>query len=97
MPTTTAVFLVFAFMTSVVMPLGRLFGVQPSSRLSWGPTVAPFGPQPVSGTTPVFVVALNAPIVVTGPVTVVGSITSRPPLQLFGERVQPGGLLMIVG
>ena len=43
-------------MTSVVVLLGLLAGVQPSNRLSFGPTVAPFGPQAWSEMTPVLVV-----------------------------------------
>src|ERR1700736_102035 len=68
-------------MTSVVVLPGRLAGVQPNKRFSCGPTVAPFGPHWLSGTTPVFVVESNAPITAVG---LVGSITSIPPSHWGG-------------
>src|SRR5229473_2442234 len=93
-----AKFLVLALMTSVLVLVGTFCGVQPSSRLSCGPTVAPFGPHSLSGNTPVLVAALKAPITATGRVRVVGSITSMPPWQKLGPpKVQPGGLLAICG
>ena len=47
--------LVIAFITSVITSLGLFAGVQPNRMLSFGPTVAPFGPQAWSLTTPVLV------------------------------------------
>ena len=52
---------VVALIASVITSLGLFAGVQPSRTLSSGPTEAPFGPQPCSLTTPLFVCALNAP------------------------------------
>src|SRR5262249_18406066 len=52
-----------AFINSVMVSLGLFCGVQPSRIFSFGPTVAPFGPQPCSAITPVLVVVLNAPSV----------------------------------
>src|SRR4051812_45944481 len=96
-----AKFLVFALITSVVTLLGLLAGVQPSSRLSLTPTVAPFGPQACSGTTPVLVAGSNAPISAVDPLRVVGSITNSPPSQVTGPRsalkLQPAGLLAMIG
>src|SRR5581483_4176084 len=93
-----AMFLVAALMTSVVLSLGLFCGVQPSSRLSWTPTVAPFGPHLLSGTTPVLVVGSNAPSPIVGPV---GSTTRSPPSQVIGPdscpKLQPGGLLAMTG
>src|SRR5262245_30702417 len=93
-----AKFLVVALMTSVVALLGLFAGVQPKSRLSCGPTVAPFGPHACSGTTPVFVAGSKAPITVVG---IVGSTTSSPPSQVTGPasalKLQPAGLLAMTG
>src|SRR5262244_3551996 len=50
-PATFVCSLLLALITSVITSLGLLAGVQPSRILSCGPTVEPFGPQPVSGTT----------------------------------------------
>src|SRR5215831_2502215 len=95
MPLTAAELWVFALITSVVVPGGKLAGVQPSNRLSCRPTVAPLGPQAGSGMTPVPVVALKRPCTACG---LSGSVTSRPPLQKLGPaKVQPGGLLAMVG
>src|SRR5713226_4921093 len=87
-----AKFLVLALMTSVVVSLGLFCGVQPSNRLAFGPTVAPFGPHAFNFTTPVFVAGLNAPIVAVTRGRVVGSITSSPPAGRAGGRTcrQPG-------
>src|SRR5437879_13801960 len=81
MPLTVAVFLVVALITSVVVSLGLFCGVQPRSRLSLGPTVAPFGPHAWSGTTPVFVTGSNAPTTAVG---WSGSVTSSPPSHVIG-------------
>src|SRR5438094_8553538 len=96
MPLTVAVFLVFALMTSVVVLLGSICGVQPHIRSEFGLTVAPFGPQLQSGRTPVLVAGANAPIteVMTpstrvGPGKLCGSITNSPPLQVTGPASQP--------
>src|SRR5437899_1362280 len=82
MPLTWEKCLVVALMTSVLSLVGLLAGVQPSSRLSCGPTVAPLGPQLLSCKTPVLVIGLNAPSTIAGRVTVVGSITISPPSQV---------------
>src|SRR5262245_20284487 len=77
-----AKFLVVALITSVVTLAGLFAGVQPRSRLSFGPTVAPFGPQLLSLKTPVFVAGLNAPSTMLPGVTVVGSMIMSPPSQV---------------
>src|SRR5439155_7702836 len=105
-----AKFLLWALMTSVLRLVGTFCGVQPSSRLACGPTVAPFGPHSVNLKTPVLVAALNAPITTTGTdlpsmVTVdvgagrlFGSTISNPPWQKIGPpNVQPVGLFAICG
>src|SRR5713226_5623100 len=101
MPAMLAKFLVTALMTSVVLLLGLLAVVQPSSRLEFGPTVAPFGPQEWSCTTPVFVAGSKAPITAVPPETVAGSTTSSPPSQVMGPascpKLQPAGLLAMIG
>jgi len=59
--------------------------------------VAPFGPHWLSGTTPVLVVELNAPITAVGVDSVVGSITSIPPshwLDPVENGAQPDGTLI---
>src|ERR1700693_61907 len=90
--------LVLALITNVVVSLGLFCGVQPSNRLSSGPTVAPFGLQAWSSTTPVLVAGSNAPRTAVG---AVGSITSRPPSQVIGPAVplklQPWGLFLTIG
>ena len=88
MPLTWEKFLVVALMTSVLRLAGLLARVQPSSRLSCGPTVAPLGPQSLSCTTPVFVAGSKAPSTKVPGVTVVGSITISPPSQV---AVHPPG------
>src|SRR3954467_15935660 len=90
MPLTWLKFLVVALMTTVLRLAGLLAWVQPSSRLSCGPTVAPFGPQSLSANTPVFVAGLNAPSTMAPDVTVFGSITISPPSQVAVP--QPPGL-----
>src|SRR5215472_16759023 len=90
-----AKFLVVALMTSVVALLGLFAGVQPSSRLSCGPTVAPFGPHACSGTTPVFVVGSKAPITAVGVESVVGSTTSGPPSHSI--RAEPAAQFVPAG
>src|SRR5262252_1177255 len=96
-----AKFLILALITSVVTLLGLLAGVQPSSRLSFTPTVAPLGPQACSGTTPVLVAGLNAPTTAVDIVSVVGSITRSPPSQVMGPgscpKLQPTGLFAMIG
>src|SRR6266436_3232738 len=99
MPSTWAVLWVLALMTSVVLLFALLPGVQPSSRLSFTPTVAPFGPQTESAMTPVFVTGSYLPCTGCG---LSGSVTSRPPSQVmawggvrFALAWQPGGLLAI--
>src|SRR5438876_12187075 len=82
MPLTWEKCLVVALITSVLELLGLLAGVQPSSRLSCGPTVAPLGPQSLSCKTPLFVAGSNAPSTKVGPVMMVGSITINPPSQV---------------
>src|SRR5438552_18348308 len=82
MPLTWEKCLVVALMTSVRSLGGLLAGVQPNRRLSCGPTVAPLGPQLLSGTTPVFVTGSKAPRTMPPGVTVVGSITINPPSQV---------------
>src|SRR5271167_2762851 len=95
MPPILAKFLVSALMTSVVVLPCRLAGVQPNNRFSWGPTVAPFGPHALSGTTPTLLTASNAPCTAVG---WSGSVTSSPPPQAgVPPRTQPGGLLAMVG
>src|SRR5499427_1212518 len=93
-----AKFLVPALITSVPTFAGLFAGVQPRSRLSFGPTVAPFGPQACSGTMPVLVAGLNAP---TTMVPSVGSMTASPPSQVIGpddpSKLQPIGLLAMIG
>src|SRR6185437_12090413 len=93
-----AMFLVVALMTRVVVSLGLFCGVQPSSRLSWTPTVAPLGPHLLSGTTPVLVAGSNAPSAVVGPL---GSTTRSPPSQVIEPescpKLQPAGLLAMTG
>src|SRR5580765_1139754 len=74
--------LVVALITSVLSLVGLFAGVQPRSRLSFGPTVAPLGPQLLSARTPVFVAGLNGPSTKTPGVTVFGSITISPPSQV---------------
>lgn len=64
--------LVLALITSVITSLGLFCGVQPRMTLSSGPTDDPLGPQPFSATTPVFVVALNAPTTAVGVLSVTG-------------------------
>src|SRR5690349_12291065 len=99
--------LLVAFMTRLITSLGLFAGVQPSRMLSCGPTVAPFGPQWWSATTPVLVLELNAPWTTT---TVVpwkasmiasGSVTRTPPSQVIGpafpSALQPAGLLAMIG
>src|SRR5262249_20595931 len=97
MPLTFAVFLVVALMTSVLVLVGTFPGVQPSSRLSCGPSVEPLGPQLESGMTPVFLTGSNAPAAVG----LFGSVTSRPPWQKDlppePSKAQPTGLLAIWG
>src|SRR4249919_2623162 len=83
-------FLVVALMTSVLRLAGLLASVQPSSRLSCGPTVMPLGPQSLSATTPVLVAGLKAPSTMLPDGTVVGSITIMPPSQVAAP--QPPGL-----
>ena len=90
MPLTCEKCLVVALITSVLSLVGLLAGVHPSSRLSCGPTVAPLGPQLLSGRTPVFVAGLKAPSTMVGRVMVVGSITISPPSQVAVP--QPPGL-----
>src|SRR2546421_11138456 len=102
MPLTWVKCLVVALMTSVLSFVGLFAGVQPSSRLSCGPTVAPLGPQLLSGKTPVFVAGSKAPSTMTGRVTVVGSITISPPSQRtlavgVGAVTHPGGLFPRTG
>src|SRR5712692_4101041 len=101
MPLTWEKCLVVALMTSVLLLAGLLAWVQPSSRLSCGPTVAPLGPQSLSFTTPVLVAGLKAPITAVPPDTVVGSTTSSPPSQVMGPasalKLQPAGLLAMTG
>ena len=58
----------------VVVLLGLLAVVQPSRRLSNGPSVDPFGPHAWSGITPVLVAGSNAPCTAVGLVSVVGSV-----------------------
>ena len=82
MPLTWEKFLVVALMTSVLVLAGLLAEVQPSSRLSCGPTVAPLGPQSLSCRTPVFVAGSKAPSTKVPGVTVFGSITISPPSQV---------------
>src|ERR1700722_19901622 len=95
MPLTEAVLWVLALMTSVVVPGGKLPGVQPNNRLSLTPTVAPFGPQDGSGITPVPVVGSKAPSTAFG---LSGSVTSRPPLHAgVPPKTQPRGLFAMVG
>src|SRR5262245_37593029 len=93
-----AKFLVWALMTSVVVLLGLLAGVQPNNRLSCTPTVAPLGPQAWSGTTPTLLTGSNAPCTAVG---ANGLVTSRPPSQVMGPgscpKLQPGGLLAMIG
>src|ERR1700694_4853824 len=90
--------LVLALITNVVVSLGLFCGVQPSNRLSSGPTVAPFGLQAWSRTTPVFLAGLKAPWTAVG---AVGSVTSRPPSQVIGParcpELQPVGLWATIG
>ena len=74
---------VFALITSVLVSLGLFCGVQPTSRLPCGPTVAPFGPHPLSFRTPVFVPGSKAPRIAEAAVRVAGSITSKPPWQVM--------------
>src|ERR1700731_271003 len=83
--------LVLVLITNVVVSLGAFCGVQPSNRLSSGPTVEPFGLQAWSRTTPVLVAGSKAPWTAIGPVSgsvttvsAVGSVTSRPPSQVIG-------------
>src|SRR5882672_11817867 len=101
MPLTWVKCLVVALMTSVLLLAGLLAWVQPSSRLSFGPTVAPFGPQSLSFKSPWFFAASNSPTDVLPVVTRFGSITSSPPSQVttvggvaFGSarETQPDGL-----
>src|SRR6266853_1379707 len=98
MPPMLAKCLVAALMTSVLVSLGLFCGVQPSRRLSLGPTVAPFGEHRFSGMTPVFVDGSNAPYVALG---AVGSTTSSPPWHVtggtFASKLQPFGLFAITG
>src|SRR5690242_1564741 len=93
-----AKFLVAALITRVVTFAGLFAGVQPSSRLSFGPTVAPFGPQACSGTMPVLLAGLKAPTTV---LPSVGSMTARPPSQVMAPascpKLQPGGLFAMIG
>src|SRR5262249_54994507 len=89
MPTTFVCFLLLALITSVIVLLGLLAGVQPSRIFSSGPTVEPFGPQPLSGTTPVFVRSSKAPCTALGVARLVGSVTSRPPSQVIGPASCP--------
>src|ERR1051325_10653708 len=96
-----AKFFVFAFITRAVTLLGLLAGVQPSSRLSCTPTVAPFGPQACSGTTPVLVAGLNAPITKFDVVTAFGATTNRAQSQVIAPRsalkLPPAGLWAMIG
>src|SRR5215470_17138309 len=95
MPLTVAVLWVLPLMTSEVVPGGKLPGVQPSNRLSCGPTVAPFGPHAVSGMTPWPVAGSNKP---SGEMGLSGSVTKRPPLQKGAAvKLQPAGLFAIWG
>src|SRR3954451_16966257 len=89
-PLTCEKCLVVAFMTSVLLLAGLLAAVQPSSRLSCGPTVMPFGPQSLSCNTPVFVAGLKAPSTMVGRVMLAGSITIIPPSQVAAP--EPPGL-----
>src|SRR5258705_6176630 len=82
MPLTWEKCLVVALMTGVLLLVGLLAWVQPSIRLSCGPTVAPLGPQSLSATTPVFVAGSKAPRTMLPGVTLVGSITINPPSQV---------------
>src|SRR5260221_11664967 len=81
MPLTWEKCLVVALMTSVLSLAGLLVGVQPSSRLSFGPTVAPLGPQLLSAITPEALAELKAPSTKIPDVTESGSITISPPSQ----------------
>src|SRR5260370_7274644 len=98
MPSTWAVLWVLALMTSVVLLFALLPGVQPNSRLSFTPTVAPFGPQAVSAMTPVFVTGLYVPCTGCG---LSGSVTSTPPSHVtaaaFALALPPAALLPIHG
>src|SRR6267143_1454977 len=95
-PTSTKC-LVFALMTCVVVLVGTFCGLQPSIMLPFGPTVAPFGPQSLRASTPVFVAASNAPYTV---LELCGSTINNPPWQmgpLLPSNEQPVGLLAICG
>jgi len=76
--------LLTAFNTSVIVSLGLFCGVQPNRMFSFGPTVAPFGPQPCSAMTPVLVVVLKVPSVPVFFVIWAGSVTRTPPSQVIG-------------
>jgi hypothetical protein len=89
MPPMLAKCLVVALMTKVLVLLGSALWVQPSSRLSKGPTVIPNGPHSFTGRTPVFVAESNAPITAVGPENAVGSSTSNPPLQVISPASCP--------
>src|ERR1051325_3326979 len=96
--------LVIALITSWITSLGLFCGVQPSRRLSSGPTVAPFGPQAWSFTTPVLVLASNAPWVTEAwceSMIASGSVTRTPPSQVIAPAVpsalHPTGLLTMIG
>src|SRR6266436_1923878 len=82
MPFTWVKCLVVALITSVLSLVVLLAGVQPSSRLSFGPTVAPLGPQLLSRITPEFLDESKAPSTKFPGVTVSGSITINPPSQV---------------
>src|SRR5438552_3147644 len=71
-----------ALMTCLLLFVVLLATVQPSSRLSCGPSVAPLGPQAVSGTTPLFVAGSKAPSTMIPEVKLAGSITIIPPSQV---------------
>src|SRR5882672_8450302 len=90
MPLTWEKCLVVALMTSVLLLVGLLAWVQPSIRLSCGPTVAPLGPQSLSCKPPLFVAGLKAPSAMNPGVTVVGSITIKPPSQVIPAPQPPG-------
>src|SRR6266478_2318828 len=95
MPLTAALLWVLALITSVVVWGGKLPGVQPRSKLSFTPTVAPFGPQAGSAMTPVPETGSKVVSTVFG---LSGSVTSRPPLHAgVPPRTQPAGLFAMVG
>src|SRR5262244_2573106 len=97
-PLTLTLCVVLALKMVVWVSLGLLRGVQPSISSSSTPTVAPFGPQAASLTTPVWVAGSKAPSTALG---LCGSVTSTPPWQVMGpaapSKLQPGGLLAMIG